>query len=84
DIDSTYGDVISLTVGEPGSRSHVFTYSFGYRLDSSDDSNCPHHPGGVTSSTKVTEWTDEVNHGVPTRGVLGPENGSSRQEMRKR
>ena len=53
DIDDTYGDAISFTVGDPGSRQHLFTYGFGFRTDTSDDSNCPHHPGGASPASFV-------------------------------
>jgi hypothetical protein len=66
DIESTYGDVISLTVGAPGAREHVFTYTFGYRMDVSDDSNCPHHPGGASPASFVgTDYLCDTGNDTP-------------------
>ncbi len=46
-IDNTYGDVVSFTIGAPGSRTHLFSYVCGYGTSSGDDSNCPTEPGGA-------------------------------------
>jgi hypothetical protein len=53
DIDSTYGDLISLTVDDGSGRTHLFSLAFGYRTDLSDDSNCPHHSGGAAPASFV-------------------------------
>jgi len=46
-IDDTYADTVSFTVGAPGSRTHLFSYVFGFGTLSSDDSNCPGQSGGA-------------------------------------
>ena len=38
-IDEAYGDVVSVTSGDP--RSHVFSWVFGFKAGGTDDSNCP-------------------------------------------
>ncbi len=38
-IDDAYGDVVSVTLGNP--RTHLFSYVFGFKAGGSDDSNCP-------------------------------------------
>jgi hypothetical protein len=46
-IDDTYADVVSFSVGPAGSRTHLFSYVFGFGTTNSDDSNCPSGPGGA-------------------------------------
>ena len=48
-IEDTYGDVVSFTIGAPGSREHLFSYVCGFGTNGSDDSNCPSGPGGAPS-----------------------------------
>ncbi len=53
DLESTYGEVVSFTIGAPGSREHLFSYVCGYGASASDDSNCPADPGGAAPPSFV-------------------------------
>ncbi|MFT4623180.1 MAG: hypothetical protein ACI8PZ_001836 [Myxococcota bacterium] len=64
DIEAIYGDGVALTVGGAGARSHVWTWTIGFKDGGDDDSNCPHHPGGAPAPAFVGgAWScDTANH----------------------